>query len=183
VTVGFHRTAGLSRHPRPPAPADCSGWPGSSPQGCCTPVAISGAWRQWRSQDSRVGYSHLLTRKKNQLNSKTGNQRNKGTSSSINQFEDISIKQKELTKCIKKLQQCSSHQCSNFMLQCYFMASKGSFNFAFLHGLEAVNDITFLHLHKELALNKCDQAIIQILIPHLISQFILHIVHGRKYSL
>ena len=34
------------------------------------------------------------------------------------------------------------------------MGSKGSFNFAFLHGLEAVNDITFLHLQKELALNK-----------------------------
>jgi hypothetical protein len=63
------------------------------------------------------------------------------------------------------------------------MASTGSFNFAFLRGLEAVNDITFLHLQKELPLNKCDQAIIQILIPHLISQFILHIVHGRKYSL
>ena len=36
---------------------------------------------------------------------------------------------------------------------------------------------------KNSALNKCDQSIIQILIPHLISQFILHIVHGRKYSL
>ena len=43
------------------------------------------------------------------------------------------------------------------------MGSKGSFNFAFLHGLEAVNDITFLHLQNQFVLNKCDQAIIQLL--------------------
>ena len=38
------------------------------------------------------------------------------------------------------------------------MGSKGSFNFAFLHGLEAVNDITFVNLQKELALNVTKQS-------------------------
>ena len=43
------------------------------------------------------------------------------------------------------------------------MASKGSSNFVVLHDLEAVNDITFLHLQNQFVLNKCDQAIIQLL--------------------
>jgi len=43
------------------------------------------------------------------------------------------------------------------------MASKGSSNFVVLHDLEADNDITFFHLQNQFVLNKCDQAIIQLL--------------------
>lgn len=61
-----------------------------------------------------------------------------------------------------------------------FMVWKSSFNSTFLHGLKAVYNITVLDFQKHLTLNKCDQAMIQVLIPQPVSQFILHIIHGRK---
>lgn len=39
------------------------------------------------------------------------------------------------------------------------------FDFAFFHVLAAVDNVFLLSLQKELAPNKCDQAIIEVLIP------------------
>jgi hypothetical protein len=51
----------------------------------------------------------------------------------------------------------------------------------FLHGLDVVGDISILDLQNKLTLNNRDQAVLHSSSdPHLISQFILHIIIDEK---